>query len=119
MTEDEMVGWHHRLNGHEFGQTLGDSEQQGSLVCCSPQVAKSWTQLSDSTTTKRDVILYNKINMINTCYMLYMKVVKRVKPNSSHHNETFTFFAHTTWLAGSQFSNLQLNLGHRSESLKF
>ena len=37
MTEDEMVGWHHRLNGHEFDQTPGDSEGQGSLVCCSPQ----------------------------------------------------------------------------------
>ena len=36
MTEDEMVGWHHWLNGHEFDQTLGDSEGQGSLVCCSP-----------------------------------------------------------------------------------
>ena len=36
VTEDEMVGWHHRLNGHEFEQTLGDSEGQGSLVCCSP-----------------------------------------------------------------------------------
>ena len=36
MTEDEMVGWHHRLNGHEFEQTPGDSEGQGSLVCCSP-----------------------------------------------------------------------------------
>ena len=36
MTEDEMVGWPHQLNGHEFGQTLGDSEGQGSLVCCSP-----------------------------------------------------------------------------------
>ena len=34
MTEDEMVGWHHRLNGHEFEQTQGDSEGQGSLVCC-------------------------------------------------------------------------------------
>ena len=31
-TEDEMVGWHHRLNGHEFEQTLGDSEEQGNLV---------------------------------------------------------------------------------------
>ena len=30
-----MVGWHHRLNGHEFEQTPGDSEGQGSLVCCS------------------------------------------------------------------------------------
>ena len=36
MTEDEMVGWHHRLNGHEFEQTLGDSEGQGNLACCSP-----------------------------------------------------------------------------------
>ena len=35
MTEDEMVGWHHWLNGHEFEQTQGDSEGQGSLVCCS------------------------------------------------------------------------------------
>ena len=34
-TEDEMVGWHHRLNEHEFEQALGDSEGQGSLACCS------------------------------------------------------------------------------------
>ena len=31
-----MVGWHHRLNGHELEQTPGDGERQGSLVCCSP-----------------------------------------------------------------------------------
>ena len=36
VTEDEMVGWHHRLNGCEFEQTLGDSAGQGSLACCSP-----------------------------------------------------------------------------------
>ena len=36
MTEDEMVGWHHPLNGHEFEQSLGDSEGQRSLACCSP-----------------------------------------------------------------------------------
>ena len=35
-TEDEMVGWHHRFNGHELGQTPRDGEGQGSLVCCSP-----------------------------------------------------------------------------------
>ena len=34
--QDAMVGWHHRLNGHEFMQTLGDGDGQGSLVCCSP-----------------------------------------------------------------------------------
>ena len=35
VTEDEMVGWHHRLNGHEFKQAPGDSKGQGSLACCS------------------------------------------------------------------------------------
>ena len=36
ITEDEMVGWHHWLNGHEFEQALRDGEGQGSLACCSP-----------------------------------------------------------------------------------
>ncbi|MCH2999854.1 hypothetical protein K3W68_14695 [Listeria monocytogenes] len=36
MTEDEMVGWHHRLNGHEFEQAPGVGEGQGSLASCSP-----------------------------------------------------------------------------------
>ena len=36
MTEDEMVEWHHLLNGHEFEQALGDGEGQRNLVCCSP-----------------------------------------------------------------------------------
>ena len=33
--ENEMVGWHHQLNGHEFEQAMGDGEGQGSLACCS------------------------------------------------------------------------------------
>ena len=36
MTEDEMVGWHHRLNRHEFEKAPGVGDGQGSLVCCSP-----------------------------------------------------------------------------------
>ena len=36
MTEDEMVGWHHQLNAHEFEQAPGDGEGQGSLACCHP-----------------------------------------------------------------------------------
>ena len=35
MTEDEMVGWHHRLNGCEFEQAWGDGDGQGGLACCS------------------------------------------------------------------------------------
>ena len=40
MTEDEMVEWHHWLNEHEFEQTTGDGEEQGSLACCSPWYCK-------------------------------------------------------------------------------
>ena len=36
MTENEMVGWHHQLNGHEFEQALADGEGQGSQACCRP-----------------------------------------------------------------------------------
>ena len=42
---DEMIEWHHQFSGHEFEQTLGDSEGQGSLVCCSPwglRVGHNW-----------------------------------------------------------------------------
>ena len=47
MSEDEMVGWHHQLDGHEFEQAPGIGDRQGSLACCSPWVSKSWTRLSD------------------------------------------------------------------------
>ena len=40
MTEDEMVGWHHQLNGHEFEQTLGVGDGQGGLGCCNSQGPK-------------------------------------------------------------------------------
>ena len=51
MTEDEMVGWHHRLNGHEFEQALGVGDGQGSLVCCITWCCKEsntsdWTELN-------------------------------------------------------------------------
>ena len=40
MTEDEMAGWHHRLDGHEFEQTPGVGDGQGGLECCIPQGRK-------------------------------------------------------------------------------
>ena len=45
MTEDEMVGWHHQLNGHVFEQVLGVGDGQGSLVCCS-----AWGRKESDTT---------------------------------------------------------------------
>ena len=49
MTEDEMVGWHHQLDGYEFeyAQAVGDG--QGGLACCSPWGCKSWMRLSKCT----------------------------------------------------------------------
>ena len=52
MTEDEMVGWHHWLNGHEFEQALRVVDGQGSLVCCSPWGRKE-TRLSDLSTQSK------------------------------------------------------------------
>ena len=44
MTEDEVVGWYHQLNGHEFEQGSGVGDGQGSLVCCRLWGGKSWTK---------------------------------------------------------------------------
>ena len=55
VTEDETIGWHHWLNGHEFEQALGDGEGQGSLVCCSPRGCKELDmteQLNNNKATK-------------------------------------------------------------------
>ena len=48
-TEEEMVGWHHWLNGHEFEQALEDGEGQGGLMCCSP-----WSHKESDTTERLD-----------------------------------------------------------------
>ena len=55
VTEDEMVGWHHWLNGPEFELTPGDSEGQGSLACCNPCGSKE----SDTTTGLNEPQRYN------------------------------------------------------------
>ena len=82
MTEDEMVGWHHRLNGHEFEQATGVGDGQGSLECCSPWGRKeldttewlNWTEqnswwvglevpsyISDTEDTKIDTSCLHKL----------------------------------------------------------
>ena len=58
-TEDELVGWHHWLNGHEFEQTLGDNEGQGNLACCSPWGHK-WSDMTERLNNNNNII--NKIS---------------------------------------------------------
>ena len=57
VTEDEMVGWHHQLNGREFEQTLGDGEGQGSLACCSPWSRKKSGTIGGLNNKKENCIL--------------------------------------------------------------
>ena len=52
MTEDEMAGWHHRLDGHEFEQALVDGEGQGILACCSP-----WGHKESDTTDRLNELM--------------------------------------------------------------
>ena len=52
--QDEMVGWYHQLNGHEFEQTLGNGEEQGSLVCCSPWDCKELDVTEQLNNNNRD-----------------------------------------------------------------
>ena len=55
-TEDEMVGWHHRLNGHEFEQTPGDSEEQEAWCAVVHGVAKSGHDLATEYNTHLNLI---------------------------------------------------------------
>ena len=66
--EDEMVGWHLQLNGHEFEQALGVVVGQGSLACCSPWGRKSQTRMSD----------WNVLNWTATRMLPYEVVVYKI-----------------------------------------
>ena len=59
MTENEMVGWHHGLNGHEFGQAPGDGEGQESLACCSPWGHKQ-SDMTEPLNNRREKAAYCK-----------------------------------------------------------
>ena len=60
--DDEMVGWHHRINEHESEQTPGDSEEQGSLVCCSPWGSKELDMTGHTYTKSQTRALRNRRN---------------------------------------------------------
>ena len=64
MTEDEMVGWHHQLNEHEFEQTPGDGGGQGSLACCS-----SWCHKESDTTEQLNNNILTNDSMSSAYYL--------------------------------------------------
>ena len=58
MTEDEMVGWHHQLNGHEFEQAVRVGDGQGGLACCSPWGRKELNVTEQLNNNSVDVCVY-------------------------------------------------------------
>ena len=71
MNEDEMVGWHHQINGHEFEKALGDSEGQGSLGCCSPWSHKESDMTERLNWTERIHSLFF-LNMVHAGTYVYI-----------------------------------------------
>ena len=68
MTEDEMVEWHHQLNGHGFGWTLGVGDGQGGLACSSAWGRKEW----DTTERLNRMIILDRLSFTsNDKMMLY------------------------------------------------
>ena len=72
-----MVGWHYRLNGLEFEQTLGDSERQGSLVCCSPWGSKELDMTEQLNVIILKTILANMISLTLALGCIYRGNIKQ------------------------------------------
>jgi len=79
-TEDEMVGWHHWLSGHEFEQALGDGKGQGSLACCSPS-GREELDMTDQPNNNRNVYVWlihfpQEQKLIQHCNYTPIKIFK-------------------------------------------
>ena len=72
MTENEMIGWHHRLNGHESEQTLSDGERQGSLVCCSPRGCNESVMIEQLNSNNTSLIQH-RLGIYGVCVWFFPK----------------------------------------------
>ena len=115
MTEDEMVGWYHRLDEHEFEQALGDGEGQGSLACWSMVsqrvvhgVAKNQIQLSDWTTTtcgkvKRQSFLYYGDLFLQEITASHSHMDWEAKEKKKEKKQSSVSFQLYDWIIGHKF----------------
>ena len=114
MTEDEMVGWHHRLNGHGFGWTLGVGDGQGGLVCCS-----SWGHKESDTTERLNWTDPSPSALLKTKYIpgphmtqSQVDVMSKVTRYASHDEYLIPSF---TWMPVISYKEMQLvNLMRRT-----
>ena len=71
---DEMVGWHHRLNGHEFMQTLGDGEGQRSLACCNPWGRKE-LDTTERLSTAHNIYLTKTVCLFTGSVLVFIRKI--------------------------------------------
>ena len=69
MTEDEMAGWHHRLNGHEFEQGPGDGEGQGSLVCATAHGVRKSDKIERLNNNSNKEVIFLAISCPNITFI--------------------------------------------------
>ena len=79
MTEDEMVGWHHRLDGHGFGWTPGVGDRQGGLACCD-----AWGHKESDTTERLNCTMLCWFLWYNSVNQLYVYIYSLLIKSSSH-----------------------------------
>jgi len=98
-TEDEMVGWHHQLNGHEFEQALEIGDGQGSLVCCSPwgrRVGHNWV---------------TELNWIGMLWYFVLICNSPQKYNVKHFSYVYLPFVYLLWCGVCSHLSLMFKLG--------
>ena len=106
--EDEMVQWHHRINGHEFEQTLGDSEGQGSLSCCRPRAPRVGNNLASNNSILEElpkwkkrwekvliVKIRNKVSLLANAMTVYIENSKGKAKECSNYG-TIALISHTS-----------------------
>ena len=87
MTEDEMVGWYHRFNGHGFGWTLGVGDGQGGLMCCGSWGHKESDRTERLNLTEPHIL---KLSSLGTCTSLKMTKLREFSSvQSRSHNRLF------------------------------
>ena len=102
-TEDEMAGWHHRLNGHEFGWTPGVGDGQGGLACCSP-----WSH--------KELDTNERLNWTTKCQALffYFQVTREWRKPS-----TWPLFSSSTpWYFKKCYKKARLRAGKTTDSVR-
>ena len=120
---DEMTGWHHQLNGHEFEQTPGHSEGQGSLACCSLWGCKEWDTtewLNNNNvpcTTNNKLLMENPVKQSSLeTRALFFETLKwqkgfflRVQYRKGNNEQTFSGASWQTWPRSGEIK-VNLNL---------